>query len=168
MFTFDCSRLKWLFCQSAVRLNICQHINDIRKPSMTVALNHFPNYVEVNRCEWGMDGNGQLRWSSNNARPLVHTLQPSQMECRCVEIISIFSQPRRRHLQPHARHGKQWSVMSQIPVCNLTQMLVSKRQKWNHTQKFCRRNNPPEEVYGFKVSLRRNFSNPLFLHFLNL
>ena len=46
-------------------------------------------------------------WSSNNTRPLVCALRRPRMECRCVEIASIFSRPRRRHLQPHARHGKQ-------------------------------------------------------------
>jgi len=29
-------------------------------------------------------------------------------------------------------------------------MLVSKRQKWNHTPIFRRKNNLPEEVYGFE------------------
>ena len=41
-------------------------------------------------------------------------------------------------------------MMSQILVCNQTLMLVSSRQKWNHTPIFHRRNNPPEEVCGFE------------------
>ena len=73
----------------------------------------------------------------------------TRMEHRCVEIVSIFRRPRRRHLQPHARHGKKWPLMSQILVYNKTP-LVSKRQKWNQTPILRRRNNPPEEVYRFE------------------